>query len=163
MIDNSQGKHISKNVMEDLVAEEIEKQLKRYPNNIVKFINRVEVATYALNRLPPLYASSHKGLNKQKIKGKSELQFKINKIVKEAICRVQQDVLRDSSPLTMELDQVSQELQEAEKALQELGAFLPYKEISWKNLVRTVKPILIKLHQKKYAKKDVWRDSVYQR
>ncbi len=163
MIDNSQSKHISKNVMEDLVAEEIQRQLKRYPNNIVKFINRVEVATYALNRLPPLYASSHKGLNKQKIKGKSELQFKITQVVKEAICRIQQDLLRDSSPLTMELDQVSQKLQEAEKALQELGAFLPYKETSWKNLVKTVKPILIKLNHKKYTQKDVWRDSVYQR
>lgn len=162
-MDISQGKHISKNVMEDLVAEEIEKQLKRYPKNTVKFINHVEVASYALNRLPPLYASSHKGLNKQKFKGKSEFSIKITRVVREAIAAVQQDLLRDSSPLTMELDKVSQELQEAENALRELGEFLPNGEISWKNLVRTVKPILIKLHQRKYQKKDVWQKSVYQR
>ncbi|MDJ0576708.1 MAG: late competence development ComFB family protein [Xenococcaceae cyanobacterium MO_234.B1] len=162
-MDISQGKHISKNVMEDLVAEEIEKQLKRYPKNTVKFINHVEVASYALNRLPPLYASSHKGLNQQKFKGKSEFSIKITRVVREAIAAVQQDLLRDSSPLTMELDKVSQELQEAENALRELGEFLPNSEISWKNLVRTVKPILIKLHQRKYQKKDVWKNSVYQR
>ncbi|HHP7230360.1 MAG TPA: late competence development ComFB family protein [Xenococcaceae cyanobacterium] len=162
-MENSQGKHITKNIMEDLVAEEIERQLKRYPKSTVKLINPVEVATYALNRLPPLYASSHKGLNQQKFKGKSEFNLKISRVVREGIAIVQQDLLRDSSPLTIELDQISQELQEAETALQELGEFLPNNEISWNNLVRTVKPILIKLHQKKYPKKDVWRDSVYQR
>lgn len=162
-MENSQGKHITKNVMEDLVAEEIEKQLNRYPVSNSKLINRVEVATYALNRLPPLYASSYKGLNKQKIKGKSELHFKITKVVKEAISTIQQDLLRSSSPLTIEFDRMGQELQEAEKALKELGAFLPNKEVSWKNLVRTVKPILIKLHQRKYQKKDAWLDSSYKR
>ncbi|MDJ0742564.1 MAG: late competence development ComFB family protein [Xenococcaceae cyanobacterium MO_167.B27] len=162
-MENSQGKHISTNVMEELVAEEIEKQLKRYPKNTVKLINHVEVATYALNRLPPLYASSYKGLNQQKFKGKSQFNLKITQVVREAITIVQQDLLRDSSPLTIELDQVGQELQEAENALRELGDFLPNKEISWKNLVRTVKPILIKLHQKKYQNKDVWQKSVYQR
>ncbi len=160
-MDNSQGKHITKNVMEDLVAEEIEKQLKRYPKTATKLINTVEVATYALNRLPPLYASSHKGLNQQKMKGKSQLHFKITQIVKEGIATIQQDLLRSSSPLTMEFDRIGQQLQEAENALQELGAFLPRKDVSWKNLVRTVKPILIKLHQKRYQKQDAWSKSLY--
>ncbi|NJQ98976.1 MAG: late competence development ComFB family protein [Hydrococcus sp. CSU_1_8] len=54
-----------KNAMELLVAEEIEKQLKSLSSEEVYFINQVEVATYALNRLPSLYASSEEGISWQ--------------------------------------------------------------------------------------------------
>ena len=140
-------KHIAKNVMEELVTEEINKQLKRYPRKVAKFINQVEVFTYALNRLPPLYASSHKGLNRQKIRGKAELQIQITRTVREGIKQVQNDLLRISNPLTTEIDSVEQELAEAQEALQELSAFFPTKHISWKNINKIVKPILIRLKQ----------------
>ncbi len=143
-------KHIAKNVMEELVTEEINKQLKRYPRKVAKFINQVEVFTYALNRLPPLYASSHKGLNRQKIRGKAELQIKITRIVREGIKQVQNDLVRISDPLTRELNSVEQELSEAQEALQELSVFFPTKKISWKNINKIVKPILIRLNQKKH-------------
>ena len=118
-------KHIAKNVMEELVTEEINKQLRRYPKKVAKFINQVEVFTYALNRLPPLYASSHKGLNRQKIRGKAELQIKITRTVREGIKQVQNDLIRISNPLTTELNAVEQELAEAQEALQELSVFFP--------------------------------------
>ena len=142
-------KHIAKNVMEELVTEEINKQLKRYPRKVAKFINEVEVLTYALNRLPPLYASSHKGLNRQKIKGKAELHVKITRVVREGIKQVQNDMVRISDPLTRELNSVEQELSEAQEALQELSIFFPTKNVSWKNVNKIVKPILLRLHQKK--------------
>ena len=53
------------NVMEALVYQEIQKQLKFYPKNLKSYINLTEVATFALNRLPPLYASSVKGQEEQ--------------------------------------------------------------------------------------------------
>ncbi len=141
-------KHIAKNVMEELVTEEINKQLKRYPRNIAKYINQVEVFTYALNRLPPLYASSHKGLNRQKIRGKAELHIKITRTVREGIKQVLNDLLRTSNPLTTELDSVEQELAEAQEALQELSVFFPTQHISWKNINKMVKPILIRIKEK---------------
>ncbi len=141
-------KHISTNVMEELVTEEINKQLKRYPRKVAKYINQVEVFTYALNRLPPLYASSHKGLNRQKIKGKAELQIKITRTVREGIKQVQNDLVRISNPLTAELNSVEQELAEAQKALQEISRFFPTKKVSWKNINKIVKPILIRLNEK---------------
>ena len=141
-------KHIAKNVMEELVKEEIDKQLKRYPRKVAKFINRVEVFTYALNRLPPLYASSHKGLNRQKIRGKAELQIKITRIVREGIKQVQNDLIRISNPLTTKLNSVEQELAEAQEALQEISGFFPSKKVSWKNVNKIVKPILVRLNQK---------------
>ena len=52
------GAKVHVNIMELLVQNEIDKQLRLYPKKIRDYINKVEVATYALNRLPPLYASS---------------------------------------------------------------------------------------------------------
>ncbi|MGB5596982.1 MAG: late competence development ComFB family protein, partial [Crocosphaera sp.] len=75
-LDNIAKIHV--NVMEILVKEEIEKQLKFYPKNIRNYINKVEVATYALNRLPPLYASSTIGKEKQKRIAKEKHQTHIN-------------------------------------------------------------------------------------
>ncbi|NEO33373.1 MAG: late competence development ComFB family protein [Symploca sp. SIO3C6] len=47
--------------MELLVIEEVKHQLDNYPQQLANYINPVEVATYALNRLSPLYASSEEG------------------------------------------------------------------------------------------------------
>lgn len=144
----AEEKHIAKNVMEELVTEEINKQLKRYPRKVAKFINQVEVFTYALNRLPPLYASSHKGFNRQKIRGKAELQIRITRTVREGIKQVQNDLIRISNPLTTELNSVERELAEAQEALQELSIFFPTKNVSWKNINKIVKPILVRLNEK---------------
>ena len=48
------------NVMEMLVEEEVTKQIKGLPPRILKYLKQTEVETYALNRLPSLYASSEK-------------------------------------------------------------------------------------------------------
>ncbi len=141
-------KHIATNVMEELVTEEINKQLRRYPRKVAKYINKVEVFTYALNRLPPLYASCYKGLNRQKIRGKADLQIQITRTVREGIKQVQNDLVRISNPLTTEIDPVEKELAEAQEALQELSIFFPNKNISWKNINKIVKPILIRLKEK---------------
>lgn len=50
-----------RNAMELLVTEEIEQQLQNLPLNIVESINKYEAMAYALNRLPPLYATSLDG------------------------------------------------------------------------------------------------------
>lgn len=147
-------RHISINIMEELVAEEIARQIKRYPDNITQYINEVEVATFALNRLPPLYASCHKGLNKQKLKGKSDFSVQITKAVRQAFAAVQKDVLRYSVPLQPENNSDSevicnQELEEARKALTELAEFFPDRKVTWKNLVKLLKPLLVKQHKPK--------------
>ena len=140
-----QSDQINRNIMEILVGEEIERQINRYPDNIKQYVNRVEVATYALNRLPPLYASSHEGFNKQKLKGRTEHSAQITRIVRQAFAAVQKDLLRSCTPLIAQ-DNTSAE--EAKKALQELTDFLPHREFSWEKLVKLVKPVLVQLsHQ----------------
>ncbi|HAX75883.1 MAG TPA: hypothetical protein DCY88_08615 [Cyanobacteria bacterium UBA11372] len=41
-----------RNAIEPLVEEEVERQLQQLPPQMVKYINRVQVLAYALNRLP---------------------------------------------------------------------------------------------------------------
>ncbi|HEY9767559.1 MAG TPA: late competence development ComFB family protein [Coleofasciculaceae cyanobacterium] len=138
--------YINRNVMEVLVSDEIDRQMVRLPNNIKKFINPLEVATYALNRLPALYASSQQGFNKQKLKGRSEYSVKITQEVRKGFAAVQQDLLRTSTPLLAENEaEIDQSIQEAQAALQELADYLPEKDLTWKNIIKLVKPILAEL------------------
>lgn len=169
-----QGDYIHRNVMEVLVAEEIDRQIVRLPSNIRKFINPIEVATYALNRLPALYASSQQGFNKQKLKGRSEYSVKITQEVRKGFAAIQQDLLRSSTPLMVENeDDINRDLQAAREALQELAEYIPEKDITWKNIVKLIKPILAELKEEDWAKiqakkvrsksSDLWDGSVYKK
>ena len=143
-----QNDYINRNVMEVLVAEEIERQMNRLPDHLKKFIKPIEVATYALNRLPPLYASSQQGFNKQKLKGRAEHSVKITKEVRIALAAVQRDILRSSTPLLSEKEaNRDRSIEEAEAALQELADYLPEKDLTWQNVLKLVKPILAELKE----------------
>lgn len=58
------------NVMENLVAEEVARQKSKLPEKLRGYIKSVEIETYALNRLPALYASNEKGWQIQYEKGR---------------------------------------------------------------------------------------------
>lgn len=87
------------NVMELLVAEEVEQQLRQLPTRVLKYVKSVEVETYALNRLPSLYAVSEKGWQAQYHRAKHELHTEVRNAVRRAIAAVQVDPLRASRPL----------------------------------------------------------------
>lgn len=170
----SENDYIHRNVMELLVADEIERQIVRLPSNIKKFINPIEVATYALNRLPALYASSQQGFNKQKLKGRSEHSVKITQEVRKGLAAVQQDLLRSSTPLLSENEsEIDKSIKEAKAALQELADYLPEKDLTWKNVVRLVKPILAELKEQdseivntqkvKARNSNLWEDSLHKK
>ncbi len=170
----SKNDYINRNVMEVLVADEIERQIVRIPSNVKKFINPIEVATYALNRLPALYASSQQGFNKQKIKGRAEYSVNITQQVRKGFAAVQQDLLRSSTPLTSDTERnVDRDLQEARAALQELADYLPKKDLTWKNIVKLVKPLLAEMQEQDEAEANarkvrsrstnMWNNSVYKK
>ena len=73
------------NVMEDLVAQEVKIQLATLAPRLCQYIKRVEVETYALNRLPPLYASSKEGWMQQLKRGRDEFYAPIKTAVRQAI------------------------------------------------------------------------------
>lgn len=87
-----------KNVMEILVDEEIDRQTHHYPMELAKKLNRIELATYSLNRLPSLYASSREGVDFQYERGKSEFLKTVESVVQKALETVKESPNRDSTP-----------------------------------------------------------------
>lgn len=100
MNSNSQKKYV--NIMEKMVAEEVSQKMKLLPQKLAKYIKRSDVETYALNRLPPLYASSKEGLQFQIKKAQKDYQEKIALVVNHALAAVQRDILKQSTPLFKE-------------------------------------------------------------
>ncbi|MGK7933140.1 MAG: late competence development ComFB family protein [Microcystaceae cyanobacterium] len=139
------------NVMESLVNEEIERQLKPYSSKIKKYINKVEVATFALNRLPALYASSEQGKVQQQLNGRKKYKREIAIAVRRGLAAVEQDPLRKSTPL---MDENQEKQQIAETALKELQQYLQEQgllaqtSLSWKNLTSSVYQALSQMAQR---------------
>lgn len=130
-----------RNVMEFLVNQEVVRQLKRLPNNLIKYIDPVQVATHALNHLPPLYASSEEGARQQRHRAtEPPLKEQIVIAVRRGIAAVQRDPLRMSTPLAPEF---GTEEREAYIALHDLEDLLQQGELNWHNLVSMVRYTLI--------------------
>lgn len=135
------------NVMEVLVREELERQIKQYPETLSQYINKVEVCTFALNRLPALYASCEKGKNMQKLIGQKEYREEIRKAVRQALAAIQRDPLRVSTPLVSDLNEDYYAAVTALKNLQSLleeENLLDYQELTWDNLVTVIRHALAK-------------------
>jgi hypothetical protein len=143
---------IYQNIMEILVNKEVNSQVRKLPSSLVRYIDPVEVATYALNRLPPLYASSQRGRQQQQIRGEKQLKEEIATAVRQALAAVQRDPLRSSIPLTPEANPdyqaAYQALQDLKALLQQRGLLDSEEDISWDNMVRLVRQSLQKLTQK---------------
>lgn len=125
----------SLNVMEVLVAEEVATQFGALPHKLACQLSASEVAAFALNRLPSLYATSKRGWQRQWKRGKGELQKQIATAVRQGIMAVQRDPLHADSPISIE--------DAAEVALQELKKLLQYEQLSWQNLPSVVKLALM--------------------
>ncbi|MDB9528453.1 late competence development ComFB family protein [Oscillatoria sp. CS-180] len=87
------------NVMESLVTHEVTQQFRAIPTRVRRYLKAEEVVTYALNRLPALYASSKKGWQYQQRLAKQDLHRKIKEVVRQAIMAVQIDPIRISQPI----------------------------------------------------------------
>lgn len=130
---------VHQNVMETLVYSEIEKQLKFYPKNLKPYLNKVEVATYALNRLPALYASSTQGREQQSRLATQKYKDQIATAVRRAIAAVERDPLRNSKPIISDLEvqyaETHQALQQIQMILQERNLLdYPKQLVTWENL-----------------------------
>ena len=91
-----------KNAMEQLVHDEVDRQIKKCSFEILEEVNCFEVVAYALNRLPGLYATSEEGLYRQKKRGEEELKYEIQAVVRETLKLIQKKPIRFSTPLPKE-------------------------------------------------------------
>ncbi|MFM1842269.1 MAG: hypothetical protein RLZZ490_1005, partial [Cyanobacteriota bacterium] len=75
------------NVMEEMVVTEVVAQVSKYRNPPDDQLDISDIAAYALNRLPPLYATSEEGANYQRQRAQEELSFLIRQQVTEGVNR----------------------------------------------------------------------------
>lgn len=75
------------NVMEELVLSEAVARVAEIEATTNKVLDLGDIAAYALNRLPPLYATTEQGANYQRERALADLQHLISQQVKEAIAR----------------------------------------------------------------------------
>ncbi|GET42092.1 late competence development ComFB family protein [Microseira wollei] len=132
---------VCRNVMETLVSQEIDAQLLLLPARVAQSVNKIDVMTYAMNRLPALYASSQKGWQYQMSRAQKQYGQQILLAVRQAIIAVQRDPLRRVIPLQSHGDVQSQA---AQVALDKLKELLQNEQLSWSNLVVIVEQSLIK-------------------
>ncbi|MEO0536951.1 MAG: late competence development ComFB family protein [Cyanobacteria bacterium P01_A01_bin.123] len=128
-----------RNAMEMLVAEEVKRLFPKLSPNIARHISPIEIETYALNRLPALYASSQRGWNFQQRRAQDELKQAIATAVQQAFAAVQLDPLRLSQPIPFEDKQTQQELEAAQTALKEVRHLLNAPNLTWQSLLPALK------------------------
>lgn len=75
------------NVMEELVLTEAIARVAEIEATSDRVLDVGDIAAYALNRLPPLYATTEEGASYQRMRAKDELQELITQQVSEAIAR----------------------------------------------------------------------------
>jgi hypothetical protein len=88
-----------KNVLEEIVVVEVQEQLKHLSPTVREAINLSEVAAFALNRLPVLYASTSRGWLQQRKRAHNELQQQTVNAVQQALLGVKRDPLRKSTKI----------------------------------------------------------------
>ncbi|MBD2571325.1 late competence development ComFB family protein [Anabaena lutea] len=75
------------NVMEELVLTEVIAKVAEIEATCESSLDVGDITAYALNRLPPLYATTEEGANYQRNRAKTELHELISQQVGEAIDR----------------------------------------------------------------------------
>jgi len=117
-----------KNAIEELVIAEIDLQISHLPQYRRDQISLSEIAAYALNRLPPMYATSKVGWLRQRKKAAKEMRSQIESAVRRSLVSVKPDALRDTRPLP------SQEVASHARSLAALQQVLGAEKASWKDI-----------------------------
>ena len=156
------------NVMESLVDDEIAKQIKTYPKTLVEYIKKIEVATYALNRLPPLYASCEEGIKRQKQRATEKFGDQISNAVRQGFAAVYRDPLRQSTPLLKD-----SQVTNAQIEMLEIAEKLSLQNLSWNERINLLTKVLNKIAARKLPRDEMekvlhqldggWSDSRYRR
>lgn len=125
------------NIMELLVEKEVERQIQALPQQTADWIEPIHVVTYALNRLPTLYANSEEGLGYQLRKGEQGYGARIAQAVHWAILAVQRDPLQHRTPIG-----TPQEADERQAVLDRMKVLLKADAIDWHILPDAVEQAL---------------------
>lgn len=126
-----------KNVMETLIAEEIDEQLQHLSEKQLAQVKVPQIMAFALNRLPALYVTSEKGWRRQWGEGKGKLEKEIRTAVRHGMVAVQRDPLRAMSSLEAHPPDA------ADVALGQLRKLLQNHNLTWQNIVPLIQKLLV--------------------
>lgn len=119
-----------RNAMEPLAIAEVQRQLQALPPEKSQDVNVGEAIAYALNRLPPLYATTVEGWQWHQERGRQSLADLISMAASWGIREAQRKSKSFSTPLVSE--DVPEEL------LRELQIRLGRFDLDWDNIVTTL-------------------------
>jgi hypothetical protein len=125
------------NILESLVEAIVARRVQRLDEAIQQKLSIDDVSAYVLNRLPPMYATSKRGLQNLRQKVKSDMTNQIINLVKEALAKVIQSPERALSPLPFERFNL-----ELEDTLVQLRELLGRDDITWRNVAEVVEECL---------------------
>lgn len=145
---------IYKNVMELLVEEEVARRYRALPARVATYVNQIEWVAHALNQLPPLYATSEKGLQHQLQQGRSKYKMEISQAVQRAFAAIRRDPLRSSTPLRSPQAPFRE-------VLSQLRFLLRNEQLEWETLPSAVEQALAQANQAKPNSQPVRTPAVY--
>ncbi|MGQ9865967.1 MAG: late competence development ComFB family protein [Pseudanabaenaceae cyanobacterium] len=125
------------NILEFQVLRVAQKQIARLPPAAAKRVVLEEVAAYALNRLPPMYATSARGAKELKLRLRTELAQEVIAKVREGILQLSQLPLRHFLP-----DPFAQFTEEQEAAIAALRKSLGREDLTWYNAPAAIAEVL---------------------
>ncbi len=135
-----------KNVLEEIVVLEVQEQLTHLSPTARTAINLSEVAAFALNRLPVLYASTSRGWLQQRKRAHSELQHQIVSSVQQALLGVKRDPLRKSTKIA------ASKVETPAHILARLQKLFNKSSLRWQDVPRAFQEVLTLVgHAPEYA------------
>ncbi|NJK35457.1 MAG: late competence development ComFB family protein [Oscillatoriales cyanobacterium SM2_2_1] len=125
-----------RNVLVDLVLQEIYRQIERSPLQDPDLAVS-EVAAYALNRLPAMYATSCIGWARQRQRAIQDHKVQVESVVRSGLITVQRDTLRAVDPLP------DRELEHPARSLRQLAELLRCPQMTWLDIPPAVAQSLV--------------------
>jgi Late competence development protein ComFB len=137
------------NVMELLVEEEVRSQTQNLSDRTAEVLRSGEIIAYALNQLPPLYATTQRGWEYQVKEGRQKYAIEITQAVRCAINAVMRDPIMTAVPLSI---QVPSSLR---KVLHDLRIILGENHLEWEDIPKSIEKLFhdrVLYHQHQLSK-----------
>lgn len=128
------GKMEYRNILENVVVSLSRLQVSHLDPDSMDKVNIDEVAAYALNRLPPMYATDGETLKQMRLKAKSELSQQIATNVRQGI----QVVLQSPKPVKIK-PQFLRFNKDMDTAIREVNLIFNRQDITWRNIIEVLK------------------------
>ncbi|MFM7889053.1 MAG: late competence development ComFB family protein [Pseudanabaena sp.] len=121
--------YVLTNVLEDIVQQEVKKQLAHMANVLPRKVRIDDVSAYVLNRLPPMYATTEQGIAWQTQKSKEQIASQIESTVIQSIMALSKMPRRLADPLPL-----LKFKEDCEQAIKELRLIFQRDDITWHNI-----------------------------